>query len=294
METSLTHNHIDLEKINEKLLKANIDWIDNKLLSFYLSKDMNEKGCCLINNIEYFLAYPFCCGVTEHYCQDKPKMVLFGQEYHGSKALKLNDDKTFDFESHEGYSPKGYQDWAIKHTKNMLLKPKYFFWQYIKSLTENFSICWNNLDKVYLGEKDKNEYLKNGKLTYDAEKVLSARYEAKGYESNSSCTTTNRSLIEREIQILSPDIVVFLVGPYYDLSLATAFGLDRESLYEYRPSLANSVRDISNVIKLKNNTGKDITVLWTYHPRSLQLYKITKESFVNEITNKYNTNKNSQ
>lgn len=269
----------EIENTNKQLLSEIQNWIKKVLLDYY-KEHINDNGDLFIENQNKLLSYPFCCSVTENYFSKKPKLLIFGQEYHGSRTLTLKNNT--DFEYPKEHSPKEFQDWSIAHINDMLTTPNSPFWEYIQHLSYDFSICWNNIDKVYFGKineqynkkNNKDEdYLKNGKLTFDAEKILSKQYN----DSNKMY-----SLIEREIEIIKPDYILFLIGPSYYLSLATAFGKDEKTLLNYKPIIYNKnyITNITEVLKIKNDNNY-IPTFWTYHPGFLKRKKIiTKENFL--------------
>ena len=113
---------------------------------------------------------------------------------------------------------------------------------------EGFELCWNNVDKLHR-YKDKESTTTTETLTVEYEKQLSAQYGA-------DC----KSLLQREIEIVKPDAVVFLTGPNYRVTMCTAFGMPDNALDADRPTKTNICSEISKILNL------DMPVFWTYHP----------------------------
>lgn len=134
------------------------------------------------------------------------------------------------------------------------------FWNFYRRLSEcGYDVAWNNLDKFHpIGEQR-----------------LSAE---DGATFNQPYGEENQSVLQREIALLKPKVLLLMIGKdkYID-SLAAAFSLSKEILDAHKPSHEVLVHDITNVLGLE-----DVTVLWTYHPKHLQQSKNYRKA-LNEI-----------
>lgn len=72
-----------------------------------------------------------------------------------------------------------------------------------------------------------------------------------------------QSALQREIDAAKPDLIVFVTGPHYQVSMCFAFGLQEDALAAYMPTKTNPVNKITL-------PGISIPVFWAYHPAYLQ------------------------
>jgi hypothetical protein len=122
-----------------------------------------------------------------------------------------------------------------------------------------YNCLWDNLDKFL--KADHKEHL--------------GKEEA--VEFNAPYGEDGISVLQREINLLKPKVIVFAIGPRekYRASLASAFSIDVSLLYPYRPTRQNCVNDISSLLGLK-----DTIVLWTYHPNYLSRGKLKDDAII--------------
>lgn len=85
---------------------------------------------------------------------------------------------------------------------------------------------------------------------------------------NGVVLSNNRTLFQNEVSILKPNAVIFITGPYYQVSMAESLKIDSNILLEHKPTVLNPCVDISEVVSEKQR------VLWTYHPTFLRRRKI--------------------
>lgn len=122
------------------------------------------------------------------------------------------------------------------------------FWNFYRRLCEiGYDVVWNNLDKFHPANAQR--------LSWE-----------EGIKFNSSYGDDKLSILQREIELLKPKVIVFVVGNgKYTASLASAFSISEEELKQYEPNSQEFVSEISNVLGLENTIA-----LWTYHPAFLQ------------------------
>lgn len=133
------------------------------------------------------------------------------------------------------------------------------FWELYRKLDDmGYNCLWDNLDKFL--KADHKEHL--------------GKEEA--VELNAAYGEDKLSVLQREINLLRPKVIVFAIGPRkkYRASLASAFSIDTSLLYTYRPTRKNCVNDISSVLGLT-----ETIVLWTYHPNYLRRAKLIDDAF---------------
>lgn len=195
----------------------------------------------------------FRMGFPDEYIDsDRPLLMYVGQE-------DLNGNKG----KPQAWVRK-YQ--TIQRTKNNDIDPnedvRYSpFWELYRTFCDmGYNSLWNNLDKLLKLEK---------KETKPLEKEDAVEFNAPYGEDGIS-------VLQREINLLKPKVIVFAIGPRekYRASLASAFSIDVSLLYPYRPTRQNCVNDISSLLGLK-----DTIVLWTYHPNYLSRGKLKDSAY---------------
>lgn len=142
------------------------------------------------------------------------------------------------------------------------------FWDFYRKLGDmGYSCLWNNLDK----------------FLYADHKAHLSEEEAVGF--NAPYGEERISVLQREISLLKPKVIVFAIGPRkkYRVSLASAFSLNEKTLWEHKPTIKNCVNDISDILGLKNTIA-----LWTYHPNYLRRRGL-EIAVLNEIKQKIDT-----
>lgn len=274
------------KNVNAQLLAEQQYWVDNILKQYVESnpllvydgndKKRKEKG--------QKLSHPFYMGISDTYiqCTDKKRVMIVGQEASGYGEI---DDGTANYEfikqndeihKEKTNAPKYSQKWAIAYFEKQvydyessncsIAHNRSPFWQLFNKLKEYAVLCWNNLDKVYFGKN----------LSYEAEFELSRKYRE---ESES----VEKSLLQREIELAEPDIILFVTGPYYDLSMSKALGYDNDYIFKEKPSSTKKLINITDIANLPSKRdGKPISTLWTYHPNYLNHISAV-DDIVNEI-----------
>lgn len=188
----------------------------------------------------------FRMGFPDEYIDsDRPLLMYVGQE-------DLNGD---DYKTQEWV--RKYQTVQLTENNAMLPREKIRyspFWEFCRKLDDmGYNCLWNNLDKFL--KADHKEHIEKE----DAVELNAAYGEDK------------LSILQREINLLKPKVIVFTIGPRekYRKSLASAFSIDASLLYAHRPTRKSCVNKISDVLGLKGSI-----VLWTYHPNYLNRGKL--------------------
>lgn len=249
-----------MKQTNERLLEAITEW-ERIVLSDYKSKSKNP------------LSYTFYMGLSEEYLNNsggKKRVMVIGREPLGYRA-----DET-DEHCAEKNTPTNSQLWSIAYTVKQtygediplpdcynsgLTSNSSAFWHLFRWLNQaGFVPCWNNVDKV--------SFEKTGKLSCEAEKELSRAYKTEhdGQE---------KSLLLREIEIAEPDMILFVTGKEYCVSMETALGFDLDEVPTYEKNRSCMVKLAQDVF------GKP--VYWINHPQGLFGKKFGKEDFFHYI-----------
>lgn len=279
------------KNVNKLLLEEQKYWVDNILRDYWNIIINNEMSCTPTNKI---LSHPFYMGLTDEYINNldvKKRVMIVGQEAMGY-GLLCDGTAKYGFVAscnpkkceESTNEPQNSQEWAKAYLIKQLQKiniplPACYkkaiksnsspFWKFLRTLNDNFVLCWNNLDKVYFAEI--------GKLSEKAEERLSVPY--------SKDNEKEKSLLQREIEIADPDMVVFVTGPKYCKSMSVAFGLKNNKLKDKIPSSTNILTDITETINVKSHTTKNyIPIYWTYHPNFLIRKKERFDKVIKKIT----------
>lgn len=235
--------------INKKLLEIQNEWLSEVVEPFVVSR-RNEQ-----------FSRPFHLGLSSVAAPGKKLIMIVGQE--AKDFWKYEEaDKT----------PEYIQKWCISYFDEQIHEKvpsnNSPFWRFFRSLKEKgFELCWNNIDKIHryktVSEKDVTY-----PLTKTQERMLSAQYRA-----------DSKSLLQREIEVVEPDAIVFVTGPHYRASMCTAFGLPENTLDKCMPNKTNYL------INIGKELGLDIPVFWTFHPAYLNRNYGFTESVISGISN---------
>lgn len=87
------------------------------------------------------------------------------------------------------------------------------------------------------------------------------------------------SILHRKLQIVKPDMILFVTGPYYTYSMSAALNVDEDEFPKYRPCKNSSCRDLTSIVPF------DIPTFWSYHPRYLSSIKAL-DKVVEQIVSK--------
>lgn len=303
---------------NNRLLQVQQAWYEKVMIPYIEDHTDNcehngdgEENCAA-KGIDTELSCPFCMGLTDEYIgSNKKKIMIIGQAARklGSWSRQwkgIESDILFkDVDNNEEHWPaKRMQNWAndylnvqqkLKKSTKQLKYKSSAFWDFFRDIKKlnDASLCWDDVDKVHFVRSEGNTETE-WSLTYKDEVFLSAKYE---YDNE------NNSLLQREIKIAKPDVVIFAVGPTYALTVDVALGisdsehqnmsekeLSRKSLkvsklFENYPNKNTCVVQ-NDDLKIKVNKlleRKDVVVLWTYHPAALRRMDLYSKA-LEEIT----------
>lgn len=258
--------------MNEKLLEAQKVWETQcyEILKKEYDDNKEEKGK---------LSCAFGFGVSEHYAKSDKRIMIVGQEA---------NNHTCDYDN---WPINNWQKWAIDYLNLQVYGEKSEeykdmgknyspFWQFFRAFWdrgEGYDVCWNNLDKAraYICRNGKDWV--ESKLPYDK-----VNYDNRERKILNGKIFEGKSLLQKEIEIVNPNCVIFAVGPnnpYYQTICDAFFKLDKyEELLEY-PTIDKPLVDITDKLNLQ------IPVYYTYHPNFLRRNEKFDE-VVNEIKEK--------
>ena len=244
------------EEMNMELERVCLEWDEIRLIE-YFKKDNSSPNFSL----------PFAS-----YCpdlkKDAPVLMLIGKE---PRDWILSDSQKETIESPSSMTENAYK---IMHPC-----PNAPFWRLFRIMEQNgFSVVWSNVDKVHR----LNSPQKTIPLTLDDEEFLSGKYAV------ANCT--EKTLLQREIEIVHPDAILFVTGPDYFKTMSLALGLSESHLRPMRPVFKKHSYDTSKVCRPcdLSNQGVFENIFWCYHPsylvrRSHCLSGESFESFVGGI-----------
>ncbi|MTI71090.1 MAG: hypothetical protein FH751_12645 [Firmicutes bacterium] len=222
--------------MNSELDKVYTEWEEEVLLPF-----LNKKEC----KNKYSL--PFYIGKPSQYNKNQKTIMIIGQE--------TNNFGKYNKEWSRNRIQKWCGDYIDRQVFGIDNGLKYNtspFWKFFREFHKyNYNLIWNNLDKIHRYENNQTE-----ELTEKEEKILNRRYGE-----------VNKSLLEREIDIFNPDIIIFLTGPRFILSMATSFGVQQSTLSSIKPTINKVCSEISGIL------GINRPAFWTYHPGFLSRKK---------------------
>lgn len=239
--------------MNKELNKYQKEWLV-KIFEPYIKENPNTN-----------ISYPFFTGVSEQYVDSNKRIMIIGQETNGWNIYKpdwtIEDSRKWTVD-YLGYQLKYCTD--AEHKEKFGRRNSSPFWSFFKVFSnEGIVPCWNNVDKA-----QRNICGKTASLTEEIEMVL-----------NQKLPHINKTLLQKEIEILMPNTIVFITGPSYRVTMEKALDLKENTLLEYEPTPDNGCVDISNVVNL------GIPTFWTYHPRYIASSKntLSRDKIVEKI-----------
>jgi hypothetical protein len=264
----------DVDKINEELRECQKVWFEeickpwiekggDKRMKNWTKKRYGEGA-------EYSFSQPFFTGLPKYEDTKKPLVMFVGQETNG-----WGDIDDFDIEeSKKKWNIKNSQESTIEilDEKLTLNVNTSSFWKFIIELYQNknlsFNICWNNTDKIhYTIKKTKTNKKRNDDI--DCIKL----YQEDEMSLNGKIPSLNMSLLEKEIEIIKPKLIIFLTGNSYRGSIKQALNI--KSLGELSKE--------DPLVPIKKFKYNKTTCLLTYHPRYINFIPELKEKIIQKI-----------
>ena len=239
--------------MNEELYKFQKEWFDT-IFEPYIKENPNAN-----------ITYPFFTGVPEQYVNSNKRIMIIGQETRGWGIYKpdwtLKDSRQWTVD---------YLCYQLRYDTDAVYKERFGrrnsspFWSFFKLFSNHGIVpCWNNVDKA-----QRNIDGKTKSLTEEIEIAL-----------NQKLPHSNNTLLQKEIEVLKPNAIVFITVPSYVVTMEKALGLRENTLAEYKPTIDNGCVDITNIVHT------EIPTFWTYHPRFIVSKKkpLSREEIVKKI-----------
>ena len=205
-------------------------------------------------NITFGFSEPFFTGVYDYTDKSLPMIMFVGQETNGwgcydrfINKSDVSDSQSFVWQLTKINMEKSKDIELCSYgEKNKYSYDSHAFWNFIRNIYEkiNVNVVWNELDKIHYCCKDE----KCVTLWKEDELELNKPLE------------NGKSLLLNEIEIIKPDLVVFLTGPNYYKSMESA--LDLETIK--KPNKKWCCQEFG--IPVDNYKAP---CLWTYHPNAL-------------------------
>lgn len=213
----------------------------------------------VLKNNEGQISCPFSCGASDELLKSDKKVMIIGQNALGLGCQYVK------------YDLPQMQEWSISYLERQLKirdngdkwnrSP---FWRFLRAFKSvGYFPCWNNLEKVVrykVGET--KEYPVD-----DNEREILNQKIADG-----------KTLLQKEVELVRPDIVIFAVGPkepFYS-AVKQVLGLDVKHMGCQYPTKDKLCVDLTDIAKLGMPT------FWTYHPQFLSHHKCM-DIVINEI-----------
>lgn len=241
--------------MNEQLNKYQENWLKN-IFEPYVQRNPNQG-----------ISYPFFTGVSDEYENASKKIMIVGQETRGWSQYKP-DWTTVDSQKwavdYLRYQLYYSNDAELKERLKIKKRNSSPFWGFFKAFSkENVVPCWNNIDKA---QRNINE--KTMPLTIDIERKLNQKLPGSDF-----------TLFQKEIEIIKPDVIVFITGPDYHNTMEVAMNLEENSLQGVGLTTQTGCIDISSI------TNLGIPTFWTYHPRYISSSKneLCRDEIVSKI-----------
>ena len=221
------------------------------------------------------ISYPFFTGVSDEYEKADRKIMIVGQEtqgwgqYESDWTLEDSRQRAIDYLRYQLKYQEPYTD-ELKAEGIPSRRNSSAFWSFFKQFSwYDYDIvpCWNNVNKA--------QTPKSHKLSSDSEQVF-----------NSLLPGQNKTLFQKEVEILKPDVIVFITGPNYATTMEVAMNLKEGSLQNIKPSHQKYCIDISSVAEL------GVPTFWTYHPthisRSKELTRTDRDKIIDYVKQGFN------
>lgn len=222
---------------------------------------------CLKSLCEDLISHPYCMGVVNEYIDSNMRIMIVGQEPDGLTEYYEHFSQ-FGTQNRQ-IGLQSAQDWSIRYQEKQLYnrgneeKNNSPFWTLFRDLVElGFVPCWNNIDNVHRIVDNKTE-----SLTIALEEILNSPYGS-----------DQKTLLQKQIDIVNPNAIWFVTGPHYIKTMAYGLQVKLTELEEYAPS-ANRL-----VTELNGKVGEKIKAFWSYHPKYLN-HKGARKSVCEFVAN---------
>lgn len=227
-------SNTDQESINTKLTEIFRQWSE-EVLPEVIDKYSN-------NNY----SRPFFSSYIEVNESDCKRVLIVGQEANNYGVIE------------DEISIEDSQKWVRSFVKAQCLGGneeripilKSPFWTFNRNIAKDYNILWTNLDKLHKYESGKTR-----SLSYDEEMMLHKPFGE-----------SNLTILQYEIEIFKPDIILFTVGPHYKRSLLKSLQIEESLLDKYSLSKSCPIVELTDIVFATK-------VFWTYHPKHLQMIK---------------------
>ena len=279
----------EVKSINKQLLELSKKWLNSDNVKEWIKKrnkekDLNKETALkkwLDRNLKtdkYFISEPFFFGIPEYEDKDKPLIMVVGQEtdLYGNieniidkngGVIEENIIKSQSWVTevtrhlnNTNYPPK-WKSYTTTNDEDEIYLKKHSFFLFLIALSKKYNVCWNNLDKIhYTAEIDVVDY-NNGKLKKKEKAVTLYVKDEKTLFGQQ--IDNGKTLLESEIDIVKPDMVLFVTGPNYKESMEYQMG----ELFNKKPNGEENL-----IVEAK---AGDIKYYWTYHPMYLSRIKRT-------------------
>ncbi|MBE6537581.1 MAG: hypothetical protein E7673_06485 [Ruminococcaceae bacterium] len=249
--------------VNESLRALQQQWYNN-LPEKYRYTDVNKS-----EEADIFSS-PFCFGVSEVFSSPHAPLIMYVGEEPSNWWFKEEERRLdyvqgcsiayFDRQMRKSAEPESIYEnkYSVAYTDGVIKRNKSQFWNLLRKLKKelNVSVCWNDLDKLHrIGKAKKTVKLNDFSHSEQVELHL-------------PFNETKRSLLWQEIDLLKPDVIIFM-GSDYRQSIEAALSLSDNKLEGKAPRLQinQTVTDISN--ECSESLTYRAKVLWMCHPTSL-------------------------
>lgn len=224
-------------EINKDLLMMQEQWNNVVLLPYVQSHE------------KHILSRPFYFGVSQEYVEGDCKIMIVGQEtrdygcYSDDWPMPHIQKWGIDYLRRQIWK-SGDEDFISKHKLN-----RSAFWKLFRKIAQRGCVpCWNNVDKIHQS-KGKGSTIR---LSDEQKSVFCRQYGE-----------NMKSLLQREVQLAKPDVVLFATGPHYHLSMTTSVGISEGALDDKKPTPNEVCTDITDIM------GLGVPTYWSYHPSFL-------------------------
>lgn len=230
--------------------------INQKLLKLFESKwDVVHKVCNAVKEEELWMVLHIAC-IPYNYEKMKYKILIVGQENNGWEFIE---------------NAKESMLFTLNFQSNIFCDNRLFF-----SFPYNFCASINGLEDNQDSKKSYLAWVNLREFSFDEEPKTPLNKEAQ------DIIDTEFNILEEEIKIINPDIVLFLTGPKYDEYIKKQLkGVQYYNVENY---------DIEDFAGLEHPILKNKKAFRIHHPRAFNskylIEKLNRRYLYNEFLNK--------